>query len=84
MSNISARRQNVYANLVQSLQQPTVLSNRLNAKARNKPFAAKCKEHYSKSEIRMTRDLTKLKAWDEGAIVKRAEELAKQIARTCT
>ena len=60
----------------------TVLSNRLNAKARNKPFAAKCKEHYSKSEIRMTRDLTKLKAWDESAIVKRAEQLAKQIIRT--
>ena len=45
MSNRSARRQNVYANVVQSKQQPTVLGIRLNAKARNKLFAISCKEH---------------------------------------
>ena len=60
----------------------TVLSDRLNAKARNKSFAAKCKDYYSKSEIRMTRDLTTVKSWDEKAVVTRAEHLGKQILRT--
>jgi hypothetical protein len=60
----------------------TVLSNRLNSKARNSGFATKSKQYYSKSEIRMTRELTKVKAWDEKAILDRAKQLGQQIIRT--
>jgi hypothetical protein len=60
----------------------TVLGKRINMKARNKAFADKCVENYSKSEIMMTQDLTRLPAaWDEAAIKARATRLAKTIAQ---
>lgn len=55
----------------------TVLGKRINSKAQNKSFSDKCKEHYSKSEITMTKDLLKETKWDEPAIRKRAKNLAK-------
>jgi len=60
----------------------TILGDRINAKARNKPFKEKFRDHYKKSEIRLTKDLTKLpKTWDAVAIHKRAADLAKKIIR---
>ncbi len=55
----------------------TILGKRINAKAQNKSFAEKCKEHYSKSEIQMTKDLLKESAWDENTIQRRGRTLAK-------
>ena len=55
----------------------TILGKRINNKAQNKSFADKCKDHYSKSEIRMTRELLKETSWDETIIRKRAKALAK-------
>ncbi len=55
----------------------TILGKRINSKAQNKSFADKCQEHYSKSEIKMTKDLLKETTWDEAAIRKRSKTLAK-------
>ena len=57
----------------------TVLGTRLNQKARNKGFKAKCTAHYSVSEIEMTRQLLNMPRWDVDAIKQRARELAKTI-----
>jgi hypothetical protein len=54
----------------------TILGKRINAKAQNKAFGEKSKEHYSKSEIVMTKDLLKLASWNEATIRKRAKDLA--------
>ena len=55
----------------------TILGKRINTKAQNKSFADKCKDHYSKSEIHMTKELLKEASWDEATIRKRARALAK-------
>ena len=55
----------------------TILGKRINNKAQNKSFADKCKEHYSKSEIKMTKDLLNETTWNEGSIRNRAKALAK-------
>lgn len=55
----------------------TILGKRINSKAQNKSFTDKCKEHYSKSEIKMTKDLLKETSWDEIIIRNRAKALAK-------
>ena len=55
----------------------TILGKRINTKAQNKSFADKCKDHYSKSEIHMTKELLKETSWDEATIRKRARALAK-------
>jgi hypothetical protein len=55
----------------------TILGTRINGKAKNKSFADKCKEHYSKSEIKMTKDLLKEASWDEATVRKRAKTLAR-------
>ncbi|MGV3753892.1 MAG: DUF262 domain-containing protein [Verrucomicrobiota bacterium] len=60
----------------------TILGKRINRKAQNKSFPDKCKEHYSKSEIKMTRELLKETSWDEGTIRKRAKLLAKIAVQT--
>jgi hypothetical protein len=60
----------------------TILGKRINTKAQNKSFADKCKEHYSKSEITMTKDLLKESTWDESIIRKRAKNLAKLAIQT--
>ena len=57
----------------------TVLGTKINQKAKNKAFADKLKEHYSKSEITMTKELTTLKKWDQNEIKKRGADLAKTI-----
>jgi len=54
----------------------TILGNRLNAKAQNKSFPNKCKEHYSRSEVAITKDLLKVTTWDEAAIRARAQDLS--------
>jgi hypothetical protein len=54
----------------------TILGNRINASAQNKSFADKCKEHYSASEVVMTKALLKIPAWNEAAIRARAKVLA--------
>jgi hypothetical protein len=54
----------------------TILGKRLNTKAQNKSFSAKCADHYSKSEIAMTKDLLKVAIWDEAAIRTRAKALS--------
>jgi hypothetical protein len=54
----------------------TILGNRLNAKAQNKAFVNKCKEHYIKSEVVITKDLLKVNTWDEVAIRERAKNLS--------
>ena len=55
----------------------TILGKRINNKAQNKSFADKCKEHYSKSEIKMTKDLLNETTWNEASIRNRAKALAK-------
>jgi hypothetical protein len=55
----------------------TILSKRINAKAQNKSFADKCRDHYKDSEVKMTQALLKEKKWDESSIIKRAKALAK-------
>ncbi|MBI1177699.1 DUF262 domain-containing protein [bacterium] len=60
----------------------SILGKRINRKAQNKSFADKCKDHYSKSEIKMTKELLKEKSWDEAAIRKRAKALAKTAIQT--
>ena len=55
----------------------TILGKKINAKAQNKGFSAKCQEHYSVSEIKMTAELLKIPSWDEAAIRSRANRLAK-------
>jgi Protein of unknown function (DUF1524). len=60
----------------------TILGKRINAKAQNKSFADKCKDHYSKSEVVMTRELLNVgRAWDEATIRSRAEKLAKLLVK---
>jgi hypothetical protein len=59
----------------------SILGSRINRKAQNKSFSDKCLLHYSKSEIRMTKDLLSYPHWDEKAIKKRARTLGKQITR---
>jgi Protein of unknown function DUF262/Protein of unknown function (DUF1524) len=59
----------------------SILGNRINRKAQNKSFSDKCSLHYSKSEIRMTKDLLSYPRWDEKAIKKRARALAKQVTQ---
>ncbi|MEO6112520.1 MAG: DUF262 domain-containing protein [Nitrospiraceae bacterium] len=59
----------------------SILGNRINRKAQNKSFADKCSLHYSKSEIKMTKDLLSYSQWDEKAIKRRAKTLAKQITQ---
>ncbi len=54
----------------------TILGKRLNSKAQNKSFTDKCSEHYSKSELKITKDLLQTTIWDEVAIRKRAKDLA--------
>ncbi|MCG2659317.1 MAG: DUF262 domain-containing HNH endonuclease family protein [Kiritimatiellae bacterium] len=54
----------------------TILGKRINAKAQNKCFADKCRDHYAVSEIDMTKDLLKESTWDEATIRKRAKALA--------
>ena len=56
----------------------TILERRINRKAKNKGFKDKCREHYSKSEIAMTREICKVQSWDEAAILKRAKSLGKR------
>ncbi|GKS60400.1 hypothetical protein YTPLAS18_39270 [Nitrospira sp.] len=53
----------------------TILGKRLNAKAQNKSFTDKCTDHYSKSEVVITKDLLQEKTWDEATIRKRAQKL---------
>ncbi len=60
----------------------TILGKRINTKAQNKSFPDKCKDHYSKSEIAMTKDLLKETTWDEGVIQKRAKAIAKIAIQT--
>jgi hypothetical protein len=57
----------------------TILGKRLNTKAQNKSFTDKCTEHYSISEIRMTKDLLQKTTWDEAAIRERAKDLAELV-----
>ncbi len=57
----------------------TILGRRINTKAQNKAFKEKCKEHYSKSEIKMTTELLKETDWTPEVIHKRAANLAKQM-----
>jgi hypothetical protein len=59
----------------------TILGKRLNNKAKNKGFADKCKDHYSKSEIEMTKTLLKVTDWSETEIENRAAQLAKSIVQ---
>ena len=54
----------------------TILGKRLNAKAQNKSFADKCADHYSRSEITMTKDLLNVAMWDGAAIRTRAKALS--------
>ena len=54
----------------------TILGKRINGKAQNKPYAEKCKEHYSISEIVMTKELLKIPTWDEASIRVRAKKMA--------
>jgi hypothetical protein len=55
----------------------TILGKRINAKAQNKSFEDKKKDHYSKSEIVMTKNLLSIPSWDEAAVAKRAADLGK-------
>lgn len=58
----------------------TILGKRINNKARNKAFADKSKDNYSKSEIAMTKELLKAGGkWDVAAIQNRASKLAKLV-----
>ncbi|MDB6031066.1 MAG: hypothetical protein JWM16_1404, partial [Verrucomicrobiales bacterium] len=50
---------------------------RINNKAQNKSFGTKCNDHYSKSEIKMTKDLLKETSWNETTVRERAKALAK-------
>ncbi len=53
----------------------TLLGEEYNKNATNKEFSYK-KDIYSKSQIKLTRDLSKLDKWDINSIKKRQEELA--------
>ena len=54
----------------------TILGKRLNTRAQNKSFTDKCADHYTKSEIAMTKDLLKVATWDPSAIRTRAKALS--------
>jgi hypothetical protein len=51
-----------------------LLLDKLDIKNSNLPFSKK-KEHYAKSQIKLTQDLTKLEKWDTSAIKQRTEQL---------
>lgn len=55
----------------------TLLGEALNRGASNKLFQVKKTEYYKRSRIQLTKNLTKLRDWDEAALVSRQEELAR-------
>lgn len=57
----------------------SVLGDRLNRNAKNRGFAEKCSNYYSKSEIEMTKELLSFDQWDESNIIKRSGDLGKKI-----
>jgi hypothetical protein len=54
----------------------TVLGKKLNAKAQNKCFTEKRRDHYSKSDIVMTKNILSESKWDVAAIQRRAKALS--------
>ncbi len=59
----------------------TILGERLNQKAQNKSFGDKKVNHYAKSELLITQELTTEAAWSEAAVKARAKKLAKKIVQ---
>ncbi len=59
----------------------TILGEKLNRQAQNKGFANKCALYYSKSEIKMNKDIAAAQTWDENAIMHRALRLTKCLAQ---
>lgn len=57
----------------------TILGEKLNRDAANKSYTTKCKGYYSKSEIVITKDILKYKAWTPAELEKRSEVMAKLI-----
>ena len=58
----------------------SILGEKLNRKSQNKSFTDKSTQYYSKSEIELTKDLTKEHTWDEPTILNRGRTLAKAVA----
>jgi hypothetical protein len=59
----------------------TILGERINRNAKNRGFVEKSTNYYSKSEIKMTKELLAFKQWDESTILKRAAGLGKKIVK---
>jgi hypothetical protein len=55
----------------------TILGERLNKKAQNRPFNEKITQYYSKSEIVMTKELLSIQTWNPTTIQTRAKKLAR-------
>lgn len=59
----------------------TILGEKLNRQAQNKPFAEKASQYYSKSEIEMTKALLDSEEWTDAAIRARAKKLGALITK---
>jgi uncharacterized protein with ParB-like and HNH nuclease domain len=57
------------------------LGNRLNRNAKNSSFIDKCNNYYNKSEIIMTKEITKYTQWTEAELKMRTDEMLKYIVR---
>jgi Uncharacterized conserved protein len=57
----------------------TILGTRINQKAKNKSFKDKCKDHYSASEIEMTKHLLSISKWNTDEIRSRASNISRLI-----
>lgn len=65
-----------HTEVVDRLGNLTLLSSRINREVRNAEFAVK-KEHYARSDILLTRELTEYDVWDTSTIDQRQEALAR-------
>lgn len=59
----------------------TILSTKLNAQAGRKGFATKVANYYTKSEIIITKSLTKYTTWTPADVTTRSNELAKLVSQ---
>jgi hypothetical protein len=59
----------------------THLGEKINRSARNKGFKAKCQEHYAKSEILMTQNITLLSQWTPADVCERTKNLLKEVIK---
>lgn len=70
-----------FATLTWNIGNLTILSEKLNRAAQNKNFKTKCENYYSKSEVKMSKDLCKVASWTRAQIETRAGALGAEITK---